>query len=86
MAKNLIDSGHDIVVYDIFTEAVDELKQHGAKSAESPAVVASQAKRIITMLPSRFVYTSQATSRVGMGLSLTGYITKMSHSLLCRVY
>ncbi|KAM7303875.1 3-hydroxyisobutyrate dehydrogenase, mitochondrial [Ixodes scapularis] len=61
MAKNLIAKGHRLVVYDIFPEATEELAKHGAVPVGSPAEMADQCDRIITMLPSsphvREVYT-----------------------------
>lgn len=55
MAKNLIKSGHKIIVYDVSRDVMDDLKQNGAETAQSPAEIASKSNRIITMLPSRFV-------------------------------
>lgn len=52
MAKNLIAKGHRLVVYDIFPEATEELAKHGAVPVGSPAEMADQCDRIITMLPS----------------------------------
>jgi 3-hydroxyisobutyrate dehydrogenase-like beta-hydroxyacid dehydrogenase len=55
MAKNLLKTGHKIIVYDVFQEVIDDLKQHGAETAKNPAELASKSNRIITMLPSRFI-------------------------------
>ncbi|XP_055331251.1 LOW QUALITY PROTEIN: 3-hydroxyisobutyrate dehydrogenase, mitochondrial-like [Paramacrobiotus metropolitanus] len=52
MAQNLIKNGHSLVVYDIYPEAVAPLEAAGALAARSPADVADNADRIITMLPS----------------------------------
>lgn len=51
MAKNLIKAGHELLVYDVIAENVDEAVQSGAKAAASPADVAAQCSVIITMLP-----------------------------------
>jgi 2-hydroxy-3-oxopropionate reductase len=51
MAKNLIKAGHELVVFDIVKEAVDEIAALGAKPAANPAEVAAQRDVIITMLP-----------------------------------
>ena len=57
MAKNLLNAGHQILVNDMFPEAVVDLKELGACTAVSPAEVASKTSIIVTMLPSRyFVY------------------------------
>lgn len=52
MAKNLLNAGHEILVHDIFSEAVVDLKQLGAATAATPSEVASKATTIVTMLPS----------------------------------
>lgn len=51
MAKNLIKKGHQVVVYDINKQAVDELTSVGAISADSPANAAKNNEFVITMLP-----------------------------------
>jgi 2-hydroxy-3-oxopropionate reductase len=51
MAKNLIKRGFSLVVHNRSRRAVDELAAAGATAADSPAAVARQSKRIITMLP-----------------------------------
>lgn len=51
MAKNLIKAGHDLIVFDVVKDSVDELQAAGAKAAESIAEVAQQADVIVTMLP-----------------------------------
>ncbi|MBP1756207.1 MAG: tartronate semialdehyde reductase [Firmicutes bacterium] len=51
MAKNLMKAGHDLVVYDVIKENVEEMVAAGAKSAASSKEVASECKIIITMLP-----------------------------------
>lgn len=56
MAKNLLDAGHEIVVHDVFPEAVVDLKTLGAATAATPSEVASKTSTIVTMLPSRYFY------------------------------
>jgi 2-hydroxy-3-oxopropionate reductase len=51
MSKNLIKAGYELVVFDISEDAVRELVSEGAKAAKSPAMVAEQCSKIITMLP-----------------------------------
>jgi 2-hydroxy-3-oxopropionate reductase len=51
MAKNLIKAGHELVVYDLGQERIDELVKEGAKAATSPADAASNSAVTITMLP-----------------------------------
>lgn len=51
MCKNLISKGHELVVYDIQGAAVEQMAKSGTRIAASPAQVASQCNRIITMLP-----------------------------------
>jgi len=52
MAKNLLDAGHEIIVYDVFPEALVDFKSLGAATAATPSEVASKASTIVTMLPS----------------------------------
>jgi 2-hydroxy-3-oxopropionate reductase len=51
MAKNLLKAGYPLIVYDVNKTPVEELADLGAHTADSPAAVASQVKKIITMLP-----------------------------------
>jgi len=51
MAKNLINAGYKLVVFDINPQPVEELIGIGAETARSPSEVALKAKKIITMLP-----------------------------------
>jgi len=51
MAKNLLKRGYPLVVHSRSRGPVDELVAAGAMLATSPADVARQARRIITMLP-----------------------------------
>ncbi len=51
MAKNLLKAGFPLVVHSRSRGPVDDLVAHGARQASSPAEVARQATRIITMLP-----------------------------------
>uniref|UniRef100_G3MRY5 3-hydroxyisobutyrate dehydrogenase n=2 Tax=Amblyomma TaxID=6942 RepID=G3MRY5_AMBMU len=63
MASNLLAKGHRLVVYDVYPEAMEAMAGQGAITAQSPAEVADQCDRIITMLPSsphvREVYTGK---------------------------
>jgi 2-hydroxy-3-oxopropionate reductase len=51
MSKNLIKAGYKLVVFDLVQAAVQELVSEGAEAAGSPALVAEQCNKIITMLP-----------------------------------
>ena len=51
MAKNLLAAGHRLIVHSRSRGPVDEVVAAGAREASSPAEVAKQATRIITMLP-----------------------------------
>jgi 2-hydroxy-3-oxopropionate reductase len=51
MAKNLLKAGFPLIVHNRSAAAVDDLVAHGARSATSPADVARQVTRIITMVP-----------------------------------
>ena len=51
MARNLLQAGYELTVYDIVGEAVEELAIAGAKPASSSQEVAAAAGKVITMLP-----------------------------------
>jgi 2-hydroxy-3-oxopropionate reductase len=51
MAKNLLKTRYELVVYDIVQSAVDEVVTAGAKAARDSRSVAEQCDIIITMLP-----------------------------------
>ena len=51
MVRNLMKAGYSVTVYDIVSEAVEELASEGAIPASSSDEVASKTNKIITMLP-----------------------------------
>jgi len=51
MAKNLIDAGYKVIVYDINKKALDETVAYGGERGTSPKNVAEKSDIIITMLP-----------------------------------
>jgi 2-hydroxy-3-oxopropionate reductase len=51
MAKNLIDAGYKLIVYDIVEKALHEVVEYGAERGTSPKNVAENCDIIITMLP-----------------------------------
>lgn len=51
MALNLLKAGHDLAVFDLSTQAVQQLVDAGAKKADSPKAAAGGAAVVITMLP-----------------------------------
>jgi len=51
MSKNLLKAGHQLVVYDIAPEPVEDLVAAGAARGASSADVAARTEIIITMLP-----------------------------------
>ncbi|HJQ30190.1 MAG TPA: 2-hydroxy-3-oxopropionate reductase [Rubrobacter sp.] len=51
MAKNLLEAGHELVVYNRTREKAEELASERATVADSPKEVAEQSDIIITMLP-----------------------------------
>ena len=50
MAKNLIEAGHELVIYSDSSSA-DELKEEGAETADSYKAIAEQCDIVITCLP-----------------------------------
>ena len=51
MARNLIQAGYELTVYDIVGEAVEELAIAGATAVSSSQEVAAATGKVITMLP-----------------------------------
>ncbi len=51
MARNLMQVGHELVVYNRSREKADELAEEGAVVAGSPREVAEQSDVVVTMLP-----------------------------------
>lgn len=51
MVRNLLKAGHEVVVFDVMQENVEEAASAGAVPAQSSKAVAQQCKTIITMLP-----------------------------------
>ena len=51
MARNLLQAGYELTVYDIAGEAVEELATAGAQAASSSQEVAAVTSKVITMLP-----------------------------------
>ena len=51
MARNLMEAGYSLTVYDVVGSAMEEVVGNGAKPASSSAEVASAAPIVITMVP-----------------------------------
>jgi 2-hydroxy-3-oxopropionate reductase len=51
MARNLVEAGYDLVVFNRSRGAVEELAEEGAETAGSPKEVAQGSDVVITMLP-----------------------------------
>ncbi|KAK3106391.1 hypothetical protein FSP39_019036 [Pinctada imbricata] len=66
MAKNLVNKGYSLVVFDVNKAVVKELQDAGAKAAGSPAEVASLTKHIVTMLPASQHVTEVYTGNNGI--------------------
>ncbi len=50
MAKNLINAGYDVTVYDVFPDPIEEMVEAGATAGSSCADVAEKTDLIITMV------------------------------------
>ena len=51
MARNLVEAGCDLVVYNRSRGAVEQLAEEGAEAVDSPKEVAQGSEVVITMLP-----------------------------------
>ena len=53
MARNLLQKGHKVMVYDIVNAQVEAAAKDGAIVAEGPSQIAGKVKTLVTMLPER---------------------------------
>ena len=53
MAKNLVEAGYTVTVFDLDAGAIEEAQEFGASPASTGAEVAAQSDIIITMVPIR---------------------------------
>ncbi|MCB1488351.1 MAG: 3-hydroxyisobutyrate dehydrogenase [Bauldia sp.] len=64
MGRNMLNAGHEVTGFDLSSEAVDYLVQHGGKAASSAVEAAKGAEVVMTMLPTsehvRDVYLGEA--------------------------
>ena len=51
MAVNLLEAGHEVTVFDLVSDLVQQLTDQGAKAADSALAAADDAEFVITMLP-----------------------------------
>ncbi|CAD5217719.1 unnamed protein product [Bursaphelenchus okinawaensis] len=51
MARNLVKSGRQLIVYDVNKSVADQFKNEGVAVAKTPAEVAAESAAIFTMLP-----------------------------------
>jgi 2-hydroxy-3-oxopropionate reductase len=66
MARNLIEAGNDLVVYDRNQSSVDELSSSGAEAAGNAGEVAERSDVVITMLPNSPHVREVATGEGGV--------------------
>jgi len=66
MAKNLLRHGYNLTVFDIKPEPVQELKELGASSADTPRAIAEATDLVITMLPNTPHVISVITGKDGV--------------------
>ncbi|CAB3372889.1 Hypothetical predicted protein [Cloeon dipterum] len=66
MAKNLMNKGHKLVVYDVSKAATEALAKAGATVAKNPADVAAQSGTVVTMLPNNDIVTNVYTGKDGV--------------------
>ena len=65
MARQVMDAGHALKVFDLDDAAVEQLVAHGATRAVSVAQAASEVDVLITCLPSPEASTKVMTSNNG---------------------
>lgn len=80
MARNLLEAGYELTVYNRSRKAVDELAGAGASAAESPAEVARRSDVVITMLPDSPQVEEVLTGELGVlaGIAAGDLVIDMS--------
>ena len=66
MAKNLVDAGYAVRVFDVSSDAVKACVEFGAEAASSPASAAEGAATVVTMLPNSSHVQDAVTGRNGI--------------------
>lgn len=66
MAKNLLDAGHEVTVFDLVPELVSSLVSQGAKSADNAQDSVKDAEVVISMLPAGKHVSSLYTGDEGL--------------------
>jgi 3-hydroxyisobutyrate dehydrogenase len=66
MALNVLKAGNDLTVYDVVKENVQDLVNEGAKSANSPAELASECDLVLTSLPNSFIVENVVLGKNGV--------------------
>lgn len=66
MAQNLLESGHEIVGFDVSNEAITDFENAGGESLETPTAVASAADVLITSLPNPSIVSEVYTDENGV--------------------
>ena len=76
MASNLLKAGHELVVFDVDSAAMDAIASNGANLARSPQAVADQAATVLVSLPTPDVVRSVALGPQGLvhGKAIKAYV------------
>ncbi|MFT5392471.1 MAG: 3-hydroxyisobutyrate dehydrogenase-like beta-hydroxyacid dehydrogenase [Gammaproteobacteria bacterium] len=76
MARNLIAAGHKLIAFDACGAALDAIVEAGARAAQSPLDVASQADVVFVSLPTPQVVRSVALGENGIvfGTQIKAYV------------
>lgn len=86
MARNLVKAGHELVVFDVFPDAIAKVVATGARAAVSVAEAVKNAEVVVTMLPSSphvcevYVGTGQLIASVAPGTLLIDSSTIDPHT------
>ena len=86
MARNLVKAGHELVVFDVFPDAIAKVVATGARAAASVTEAVKNAEVVVTMLPSSphvrevYVGTGQLIASVAPGTLLIDSSTIDPHT------
>lgn len=80
MARRLIDSGHNVTVWNRTPAKADALARHGATPAATPAEAASQAEVVMTMVanPAALQAVSEGPAGIAAGIARPATVIEMS--------
>src|ERR1700761_2109039 len=82
MARNLLNAGHQLRIFDVNAAAVQALVEAGAQAAASPKAASTEAECVITMLPAAAQVNSVLTGDDGILAGIARDVTIVDSSTI----